>query len=67
MPWNKDNVSNKWSEGKELFPGVKEKVKYDPATGRWESIIYKEGSDRHFHGWIDSSKNDAGGEINRNK
>lgn len=67
MSWSNDNVSEKWSEGKELFPGVKEKVKYDPTTGRWESMIYKEGGDTHFHGWIDPSKGDAGGETHRNK
>ena len=63
MPHNKDNVPQKWSREKELFPGVFEKVKFDPQTGRWDSVIYKKGGSAHFHGWIDPKRGQAGGEI----
>jgi len=56
----------KWSEPKELFPGVFEKTKYDKESDKFENIIYKEGGDKHFHGWLNPEKNDAGGEINKN-
>ena len=67
MGWDKDNTPDKWGEGKELFPGVKEKAKHNPQTGRFENIIYKEGDNDHFHGWTDPSTGDAGGKKNPNK
>ena len=67
MGWNKDNTPDKWSEGKELFDGVKEKAKYNPETGAFENIIYKEGEKDHFHGWTNPSSGQAGGEKHPNK
>lgn len=66
MPHNKKNVPAKWSEARELAPGIKEKVKYDPKTGRFENIIIFEGRDEHYHGWTDPERGEAGGEINKN-
>ncbi len=67
MGWDKENTPKSWSDGKELFPGVKEKAKYNPETCRFENIIYKEGGKDHYHGWIDPSTGSAGGEKHRDK
>jgi len=67
MPWSNDNVGAGWGEDHELFPGVGERTKFNPQTGRWENIIFKEGGNRHFHGWIDPDKDDAGSQMNPNK
>ena len=66
MSWSKENTNDKWGESKELFPGVKEKTKFNPETGRFESIIYKEGSNVHFHNWLNPSKGEASSRINSN-
>jgi len=67
MEKNKQDTQNRWSDARELFPGVSEKVRFDPKTGRFENIIYSKRGGKHFHGYIDPSTNEAGGEINKNK
>jgi hypothetical protein len=67
MPWNNDNTGPTWGTERELFPGVFEKTRHDPETGRFENIIYsKQDPTRHYHGWSDPARNDAGGQINHN-
>ncbi len=68
MEKNRDNTPcNKWSDEHILFPGVGEKVRYNPQTGRFENIIYIKGGRIHFHGYTDPSTDQAGAEFNPNK